>query len=127
MRTSGCSRCCEAERRRIARDLHDEALQNLTHALALAGRARSAGGVGAPPDELSAALKGVGEQLRAAIYDLRLGGEQRTPFLQLLESLVAVHRAIAVDPEIELDLSGGIPPVRSARPASKRCASLARR
>ena len=99
----------EAERRRIARDLHDEALQNLTHALALAGRARSASGVGAPPDELSAALKCVGEQLRAAIYDLRLGGEQRTPFPQLLESLVAVHRAIAVDPEIELDLRGGIP------------------
>ena len=99
----------EEERRRIARDLHDEALQSLAHALALAGRARSASGVGAPPDELSAALKSVGEQLRAAIYDLRLGGERRTPFPQLLESLVAVHRAIAVDPEIELDLRGGIP------------------
>jgi PAS domain S-box-containing protein len=99
----------EVERRRIARDLHDEALQNLTHALALAGRARSAGGVGAPPDELPVALKSVGEQLRAAIYDLRLGGEQRTPFPELLESLVAVHRAIAADPEIELDLGGGLP------------------
>jgi PAS domain S-box-containing protein len=99
----------EAERRRIARDLHDEALQDLTHALALAGRARSAGGVGAPPDELSAALKRVGAQLRAAIYDLRLGDEPRTPFPRLLESLVAVHRAIAADPEIELDLRGEIP------------------
>src|SRR4051812_9870477 len=99
----------EAERRRIARDLHDEALQNLTYALALAGRAGSASDVGAPPDELSAALKRVGEQLRAAIYDLRLGGEQRTPFPQLLESLVDVHRGIAVDPEIELDVRGGIP------------------
>ncbi len=99
----------DAERRRIARDLHDEALQDLTYALALAGRSRSAGGAGAPPDKLAAALKRLGEQLRAAIYDLRLGGEQRTPFPQLVESLVAVHRAIAVGPEIELDLRSGTP------------------
>jgi DNA-binding NarL/FixJ family response regulator len=99
----------EAERRRIGRDLHDEALQDLTHALALAGRDAGTSGADAPPDELSAALTRVGEQLRAAIYDLRLGGEQRTPFPQLLESLVAVHRAIAVDAEIELDTDGGVP------------------
>jgi DNA-binding NarL/FixJ family response regulator/signal transduction histidine kinase len=99
----------EAERSRIARDLHDAALQNLTHALALALRARSAGTGGAQLDELPAVLRSVGEQLRAAIYDLRLGGEQRTPFPRLLESLVAVHRAIAVGLDIELELRGGVP------------------
>lgn len=74
-----------------------------------------------------AALKCVGEQLRAAIYGLRLNGEQRTPLPHLLESLVAVHRAIAVDPEIELDLRGGIPAGPLAQPAPKRCGPWAKR
>jgi PAS domain S-box-containing protein len=93
----------EVERRRIARDLHDDALQDLTHALALAGRAPE------QPDEMTAALKRVGEQLRGAIYDLRLGGEDNTPFADLLEDLVSVHRAMAVDSDIELDVHDGVP------------------
>jgi DNA-binding NarL/FixJ family response regulator len=90
----------EIERRRIARDLHDEALQDVTHALALADHA----------PELAAALRRVGQQLRGAIYDLRLGGEEHAPFPELLESLVALHRPRAVDCEIELDARDGIPP-----------------
>jgi DNA-binding NarL/FixJ family response regulator/GAF domain-containing protein len=89
----------EVERRRIARGLHEEALQDLTHALALAG----ADG----PDELTAALERVGEQLRGAIYDLRLGGRHETPFPELLEALVAVHGAMAPDRAIELDVREG--------------------
>jgi PAS domain S-box-containing protein len=99
----------EVERRRIARELHDQALQDLTHALALAGRMRGADGSPSGSDELTAALKRVGEQLRGAVYDLRLGDERETPFHELLESLVGVHRAIAVDSEIELDVGTGVP------------------
>jgi PAS domain S-box-containing protein len=95
----------EVERRRIARDLHDEALQDVTYALALAARAY----VAEPPDELAAALKRVGEQLRGAIYDLRLGGEERTTFPELLRGLVAVHRAMVVDCDIDLEIGDSVP------------------
>jgi DNA-binding NarL/FixJ family response regulator/signal transduction histidine kinase len=99
----------ELERRRIARDLHDEALQDLNHALELAARAPALGDDPDRPDELTAALRRVGEQLRGAIHDLRLGGEERTPFPELLEALVAVHRAMAVGCEIELEMRDGVP------------------
>jgi DNA-binding NarL/FixJ family response regulator/signal transduction histidine kinase len=92
----------EIERRRIARDLHDEALQDVAHALALARR-------GEAPDELTAALERVGQQLRGAIYDLRLDGEDRTRFRELLEALVGVHRAMAADLDIVLDVEPGVP------------------
>ena len=102
----------EDERRRIARNLHDEALRDLTEALVLAGGARS---VSDEPDAasrlaaLNPALKRVGEQLRGAIYDLRLGGDEDRPFHELLESLVDVHRAMAVDCEVELEVGDGVP------------------
>ena len=95
----------EAERRRIARDLHDEALHELTHAIALAASVTPE----AEPNGLVPALKRVGEQLRGAIYDLRLGGEEDRPFVELLESLVGVHRAMATGAEVELRLGDGLP------------------
>jgi GAF domain-containing protein len=71
----------EAERRRIARDLHDEALRDLILALAEAQRAQ-------PVRELVPALKYFGRRLRSAIYDLRLAAEQPRPLPELLEELV---------------------------------------
>jgi DNA-binding NarL/FixJ family response regulator/signal transduction histidine kinase len=93
----------EAERRRIARDLHDEALRDLSLALTDAQRAQ-------PEGQLVAALKRVGHRLRSAIYDLRLAAEQQRPLRELLEELAQVHRAIADGVvRVQLDVHDGAP------------------
>jgi PAS domain S-box-containing protein len=99
----------EAERSRIARALHDEALQALTDALVLAIAARSASTKPGPLSKLVTVLQRVGEQLRGAIYDLRIGVEKDKPFPELLGELVVVHREMAVGSEIELTLGEGVP------------------
>lgn len=99
----------EAERIRIARALHDEALSSLADALALAVAARRAPPESAPSSQLVAVLRRVGQQLRGAIYDLRLENELQAPFPGLLEQLVTVHRALGVDCEIELEMGPGTP------------------
>ena len=99
----------DIERRRIARDLHDEALQDLTDALAIV----ATGGLAEPgseaPERVARALKRTGEQLRGAIYDLRLHGEEDRAFRALLGDLVNLQRAICIDCEIVLDVSEGVP------------------
>ena len=69
----------EAERCRIARDIHDEALQDLTDALVQLQQIQR---TSEDPQQtlrlarLLAALDRMGPQLRGAIYDLRLQGEK---------------------------------------------------
>jgi len=103
----------EVERSRIARDLHDEALQDLTDALVearlfreeSAERPESTGRLG----RLIAALERVTPRLRSAIFDLSLGGDQEKPFSELLESLVGLHREMAPEGlDIRLDLRDGV-------------------
>ncbi|MEA2303626.1 MAG: hypothetical protein QOH43_906 [Solirubrobacteraceae bacterium] len=96
----------EAERSRIARDLHDEALQGLTHALAVTGLNASS-----RDDEVFAILQNVARQLRTAIYDLRREPDGERPFSHALRELVDVKREMApgcdVTLETEDDLPGG--------------------
>jgi signal transduction histidine kinase len=53
-------------------------------------------------------LRRVGEQLRSAIYDLRLATEEHRPFVELLEQLVEEHRAM-VEWETQLEIGDGMP------------------
>jgi PAS domain S-box-containing protein len=98
----------EAERRRLARALHDEALQDLGLALAHAGRIAKDPSTTGTAGDIVPALVRVGDQLRAAIYDLRLGGEEHRPFRELLSELVAAHRE-RVSYDIELEVTAGTP------------------
>jgi PAS domain S-box-containing protein len=101
----------EAERSRIARDLHDEALQNLSNALVEAEQVRSISEGPEPASRLErliATLKRIGQQLRGAIYDLRLEVEQDRPFSELLESLVELHRGMAPGSNIHLELAAWV-------------------
>jgi DNA-binding NarL/FixJ family response regulator/signal transduction histidine kinase len=101
----------EAERSRLARDLHDEALQDLSGALVDAQRLEA---ISTDPEasrlseRLLATLDRVGPQLRGAIYDLRLEREQDRPFSELLVELVELQRTIASNLQIALDIRDGI-------------------
>ena len=101
----------ETERSRIARDLHDGALQDLTDALVQAEHIQS---ISEDPQQflrlvrLLATLDRVGPQLRGAIYDLRLEGEEDKLFPELLESLVELHRGMAPESYIALEVHDGV-------------------
>ena len=99
----------EAERGRIARELHDEALQELTDALVQADRGRSAGLDAKTAERLVSTLKRVGQQLRGAVYDLRLGDDEDRAFPERLKELVEVHRELAIDCEMHLEIGAGVP------------------
>jgi signal transduction histidine kinase len=93
----------DAERARIARDLHDQALQGLTHALAVSGRHAPS----ADP-EVHAILQHVDHDLRAAIYDLRLEQAAEHPLSGSLSELVELNREMAPGCEVALEIDGDV-------------------
>jgi signal transduction histidine kinase len=102
----------EAERRRLARDLHDGALQDLAYALAEAQIVQVLNDNpelnGRITDEIEA-LRSTERRLRAAVYDLRLGGEGGRPLVELLEALVNEGRRMSPGCEVRLDAESGLP------------------
>ncbi|HEX2098499.1 MAG TPA: PAS domain S-box protein [Rubrobacteraceae bacterium] len=111
----------EAERSRIARDMHDDALQHIVYALQEIGmRWQAPSGDGAQGDagleEAAKALRRSVSGLRAAIFDLPLvGGDADGDFLEQLETLVRLNRQSSSDRKIELFIEGNLP-----RPLGKR-------
>jgi len=102
----------EAERGRMARDLHDGALQDLTYALAEAQIIRILNDEPGLDERLTdeiEALRSTERRLRAAVYDLRLGGEEGRPLAELLETLVDEVRRMSPGCEVRLAVGEGLP------------------
>ncbi len=100
----------EAERNRIARDLHDGVLQDLSYtAQALqVTRVKSEGTQLEPElDEQIETILRSARGLREAIYDLRLQSYRDQDFDRLLESLVELTRRRAPDLRVELNVPEG--------------------
>jgi PAS domain S-box-containing protein len=111
----------EAERNRIARDLHDGALQVLTYALTEVRQILSA-----PEDpetgrrlrQTVEALERMAPELRGAIYDLRVDEERNKPLAESLRILIELGRRMNPDLDVRLDVADGFP----ARPLGGRSA-----
>jgi PAS domain S-box-containing protein len=97
----------EAERRRIARDLHDIVLQDLMGTLQGMQAAQVESSSAGLEQEIAALRRAVGS-LRNAIYDLRL--EKKQPFVRAVESLVELNRQLTPEREIKLTIRDGFPP-----------------
>ncbi|HEV2744707.1 MAG TPA: GAF domain-containing sensor histidine kinase, partial [Rubrobacter sp.] len=105
----------EAERARIARDLHDGPLQDLAYGLAevhVAGldlRNDEPASAAAAIGRASSTLRRVGAGLRAAVNDLRLGGERSRSLPALVESLVERDRSMDAEHTTSLEVQEGFP------------------
>src|SRR5918993_4348410 len=98
------------ERRRIARDLHDIVLQDLSGALQslrLTHLQAKKSRISIDFQEELGALGRASSGLRSAIYDLR--HEKERPFLESVESLVDLNRQATDECEIRLVVEEGFP------------------
>ncbi len=104
----------EAERSRLARDLHDEALQDLTYALAEVQFVQATFKEPEPGCRLERAADALiraGQGLHGAIHDLRLGEDREQTLIELLQWLVKLNRQSSPEREIELSIEGLLPPL----------------
>jgi PAS domain S-box-containing protein len=102
----------DAERRRIARDLHDGVLQDLSYTSAAIGLIMLQAEGARLKEQLQAAIDAVrrgAEGLREVVNDLRIEDEDGRPFAEMVESLVRRNRTMAKHVEISMDVGEGVP------------------
>src|SRR5918998_4965433 len=102
----------EAERQRIAYDIHDGALQDLTYALAQAQLVQESledPELNHRQEQAVEALKRTGQELRAAVYDLGLGEESERPLPDLVKALVELNRKMVPERDVRLEVQEGFP------------------
>jgi two-component system, NarL family, sensor histidine kinase UhpB len=102
----------ETERRRMARELHDVVLQDLTYALqSMQVLRRMPEGVdrAAETQRQVEALKRAVGGLRDAIFDLRLESARERPLVRALESIVELNRQICEGCQFDLIVAEGFP------------------
>jgi PAS domain S-box-containing protein len=108
-------RVTEAERKRIARDLHDGVLQDLSYTAAAIGMIMLRAEDTKLKEQLQAAVDAVrrgAQGLREVVNDLRIEVEEDRPFLETVESLVRRNRMMARSIEISLEVGEQVPSAR---------------
>lgn len=102
----------EAERTRMARDLHDGALQDLSYAMAemqLVRRLSEDAALNERMDSAIDVLKRGGRSLRDAVYDLRQEGIREQSFVHSVQSLLELNQQMNPAYDVELTVGEGVP------------------
>jgi PAS domain S-box-containing protein len=102
----------EVERKRIARDLHDGVLQDLSYTAAAMGMIMLQAEEARLKEQLQGAIDAVrrsAQGLREVVNDLRIEDEEGRPFTEVVESLVRRNRMMARNVEISFEAEEEVP------------------
>jgi PAS domain S-box-containing protein len=102
----------EAERKRIARDLHDSVLQDFSYTTAALGMMVLQTKDATSREQLQAAVDAVrrgAQGLREVVNNLRLEDEEDRPFPEIVRALVRRSRTMARRVEISLEVGEQVP------------------
>jgi PAS domain S-box-containing protein len=112
----------EAERKRIARDLHDGPLQDFSYTAAALGMIMLQSEDTYLEERLQAAVDAVrhgARGLREVVNDLRIEDGEDRPFTEVVESVVRRNRILARDTEVSLEVGEEVPAVHLGETGSQ--------